>query len=171
MNARDATLLLALLAGCSSRAAEPSPPRHPAPAPNAAPTERTRIVLAVVIDQLPSWALARYLEHLPEDGALRTGVARGAYIERVDLGYATSVTAAGHAAVHTGAAPRDSGIYANTAYSPGRGEHPMVDDGAHPLHGSARAYAAPTVLRAEAVGDVLERETGDRAVTLSIAVK
>src|SRR5690606_19899725 len=73
--------------------------------------------------------------------------------------------------VHTGAAPRDSGIYANTAYSPGRGEHPMVDDGAHPLHGSARAYAAPTVLRAEAVGDVLERETGDRAVTLSIAVK
>lgn len=130
----------------------------------------TRVVLAVVIDQLGSWTLERYLPYLPIDGAIRRGVERGVYVERVEYGYASTYTAPGHAAVHTGATPSDSGIVANEVQR-GKRRQPMVSDGVHRVFGTDDATASPTMLRAETVADVMEKVSGGRAVTLSLAVK
>jgi hypothetical protein len=52
-----------------------------------------------VLDQVPAWALARYLPYLPATGAIRRGVKQGAYAERVSYDFAATYTAPGHAAI------------------------------------------------------------------------
>ncbi|HZO15458.1 MAG TPA: DUF5690 family protein, partial [Polyangiaceae bacterium] len=150
-----AALFLLLCVGCV-----PKPPETP------------RLVVAVVIDQLPSWALDKYLPHLPENGVLRRGIARGTFIERARFGYARTNTAPGHASIFTGAPPSQSGITSNSIYDDASaGEQPFVSDRRHRVHGRTDATASPLMLRVETVGDVLERETRDRAWVVSLAVK
>ena len=88
---------LGLLASCGAPAT-----------PRGSPPPRPRIVVAVVVDQLATHALERHLPHLPEEGALRRGIARGALHRHVVYPYAGTYTAAGHAAIATGAPPARS---------------------------------------------------------------
>lgn len=157
-----AVLLLALgsCGGTASRAEEP----HSSPRP--------RIVVALVYDQLASWVLERHRDRLDPAGALRRTMDRGTWIHRVAYGYAGTYTAPGHAAIYTGAAPYESGVPSNRVWD--RARHVRVssmDDATHPLVGRPTAFASPSILRAESVADVLERESGGAAVTLSIAMK
>ncbi len=110
-----AWLLVALVSGCGAapRAADTA---EVAPAP-ATP----RVVVAVVLDQLATRSLERYLPYLDEDGALRSAVARGAFHHDVVYPYAGTYTAAGHTAIHTGAPPALSGVVSNEISGFGRG--------------------------------------------------
>jgi arylsulfatase A-like enzyme len=131
-----------------------------------------RLVVAVVIDQFGSYALDKYLPHLSEDGAIRRGIARGVYVERVAYPYASTNTAPGHAAIHTGATPRVSGVTSNSAFDPKTGKHrAFVADGKHMVIGRPKASASPSVLRVDTVGDALEKATDDRALVVSLAGK
>jgi hypothetical protein len=160
------------LAACSS------PPR-PAPEQvgavddaSAAKPDKPRLVVAIVFDQLPSWALTKYLPHLAEDGALRSGIARGSYLERVVFGYASTTTAPGHASIFSGAPPSVSGITGNSLLDLESGKaRPFVSDEKHPVLGYPTASASPLVLRVDTVGDVLKRETSDRAQVVSLSIK
>lgn len=110
-----AAVLLAIVAAACGR---------PAPAATqAAP----RLVVLVVIDQLPDWAFSEKLPHLR--GGFVHALARG----RRYLGeypYAATSTAPGHATLGTGAPPKVSGIIANDWWRPELArEVPAVDDG------------------------------------------
>src|SRR6187399_2993388 len=97
----------AVLVGCSPAAdvtpiVTPASPPPPAPAvvPVAPSSGTPRLVVSVVIDQLPSWALERYLTLLDADGAIRRAVAYGAYYPRARYDYAGTYTAPGHATLY-----------------------------------------------------------------------
>jgi predicted AlkP superfamily pyrophosphatase or phosphodiesterase len=129
-------------------------------------------VVAVVIDQLPSWALERYLPLLDADGVIRQAVARGAYYPRARYDYAGTYTAAGHATLFTGVLPRVHGIVANEVWDAKRAKVvSAVDDGEHGVLGTEDEFASPCMLRAPTVADELERVTNGRAHTLSISLK
>jgi predicted AlkP superfamily pyrophosphatase or phosphodiesterase len=147
------TLLLAaaaLLAGCSAL-----PDAHAA-----APAARPRLVLFLVIDGLPQRQLEAYRDQLAPDGLARF-LERGAWYSQAHYGHSFTVTAAGHAALLTGAYPHRSGIIANEWRDIRTGEAVAntgdpaahyIGHAGHPLDGTS-----PRNLRAESLGDVLRR--------------
>lgn len=141
-------------------------------APAAPPAPAVRLVVAVVLDQLPSWAFERYLPLLDADGVIRQAVASGAYYPRARYDYAGTYTAAGHATLFTGVLPRVHGIVANEVWDPKRAKVvSAVDDAEHGVLGTQDQFASPSMLRVPTVADELERETTGRALTASISLK
>lgn len=173
-------LALALaLSACGSSAPEaPTPPptsAAPSPATPPATTEaatRPRIVVALVYDQLGTWVLDAHRARLDPSGAIRRTIDRGVYAHHVVYDYAGTYTAPGHAAIYTGAAPWQSGIPSNRIWDRERSLRlSALDDGTHGLLGRGSVHASPSRLAAESVADVLERESGGTAVTVSLAMK
>jgi Type I phosphodiesterase / nucleotide pyrophosphatase len=129
-----------------------------------------RLVVAIVIDQLGSWVLERYLPHLDPEGFFRTATEAGAYYRRVSYPYASTFTAPGHAAIFTGKAPADSGIVTNSYHDPVSGKgYSAVADPAHPVLGHPGAHLSPKNLRVPTVGDALkEQRDGAKVFALSL---
>ena len=129
-------------------------------------------MVAVVIDQLPSWALDRYLSTLSPDGALRRGIAQGVFFARSRYPYAGTLTAPGHATLATGALPSKHGVLANEVWDRLREKSvSVVDDGKSAVLGSDGVFASPTVVRSRTVADALESETSGAARTVSLSYK
>jgi predicted AlkP superfamily pyrophosphatase or phosphodiesterase len=150
-------LLSALSAGCPAGPEQPpavtpaptTPPPPPAssPPPSAArPSPKPRLVVLLVVDQMPSWTFSR------QASAFRGGFARlikeGVFWPRGAYPYAATITAIGHTALATGAEPHRSGVIGNTWWDRAAGRwvdstedpscpslptHPN-DDGASPHH-------------------------------------
>lgn len=132
----------------------------------------SKLVVVVVLDQFGSWVLERYLPLLPEDGFLRTLIARGAYFDAARYEYAGTYTAPGHAAIFTGAPPARSNISSNRIWDRARGrDFSTVDDGRHSIFGHEGAFASPEILRVPTVGDRLKEETGGRSRVIAISMK
>jgi len=126
------------------------------------PGSNVRLVVAVVIDQLPSWVIERYLPLLDADGAIRRAVASGAYYERARYDYAGTYTAPGHATLFTGVLPRVHGVVANEVWDPRRSKVvSVVDDAEHAVLGSEGQFASPLALRAPTVAD--DAKTGSKS--------
>lgn len=139
--------------------------------PLAASAGPPRIVLLIVIDQLPDWALDLHLPLLAEDGLLRRALGNGRRL-RAELPYAATLTAPGHGTVATGTTPAEHGIYTNSVWSAARkGLVSIVDDGEHPVAGRSDAFAGPGVLRRPTIADAVEASTGGRARVVSISLK
>jgi hypothetical protein len=132
---------------------------------------KPRLLVVIVVDQLASWTLDRYLPHLSPEGAFRYGIERGVYIERAEYEYASTFTAPGHAAIYTGQPPAVTGVVANRVYDAKRGHVAFVDDGVHRVHGSDKRTASPKALRVPTAGDQLHAATGGRAKVVSLSVK
>lgn len=158
-------LSLSLSIGCGAT--------HPAPTlPSHAAAPRPRIVVTLVYDQLASWVLELHRDRLDPHGAIRRTIDRGTYVHRVAYQYAGTYTAPGHAAIYSGASPWQSGIPSNRVWDHARAARlSSMDDGAHPLFGRETVFASPSSFTAESVADVLERESGEVALTVSLAMK
>lgn len=72
---------------------------------------KPKLVVLIVIDQYPSWSFAQQRDLFT--GGLARMLREGAVVARAELPYANTFTAAGHAAIGTGAPPRVSGIVGN----------------------------------------------------------
>lgn len=172
---RTGALVLALgLAGCSQQPESTTRrERAPQPVPQVPrePDQQPRLVLAVVIDQLPSWWLDERFDALPDDGAIKKLAARGAFHRRVVYEHASTFTAPGHAAIFSGAVPRESGVISNRHWIEGRGRVEVVDDGEHPVHGKPGDHASPAVMEAPTVADQLKEATGGRGKVVSLSIK
>jgi hypothetical protein len=131
---------------------------------------RSKLTVVVVIDQLPSWLLDRVLGQLQADGAIRQTIERGAYMHQVEYSYASTYTAPGHAAIFTGAPPRDSGIDGNKIWDPTTGrKRSSMEDGVHAVFGVEGKTAGPRATWPEGVADMLKRTyPGSRVVSLSL---
>src|SRR5438874_4302634 len=131
-NARMMRWLIALAIACGSTPRAPSPP----------PDARPRLVVLLVVDELPIWSFDRKVPGARDGFArlLRDGTLfRGAHYP-----YASTATSAGHAALASGAAPDRSGIIANTWYERDTGPIEVIEDARRPVLGAAppRAGAA-----------------------------
>lgn len=145
-------------------------------APVAAPApEPPRLVVVVIIDQLPSWSFARDVDYMRR--GIRRLVRGGTYVPTALFPYAATYTAPGHAALATGAPPARTGILANRWWDRERGEavEAVADQSAPVLTLSGAIVPGAGVsgarLQVEGVADVLERETGGAAHTVSIGLK
>ncbi|WP_405231472.1 alkaline phosphatase family protein [Lentisalinibacter salinarum] len=159
-----AVALIVLVAGCAT-----SPDRSADGGPGAG-TEPPQLLVLVVLDQFGDWVLAEHLPLLPPDSLLRRAWAEGAR-HSVDLRYANTATAAGHATLVTGVAPAVHGAFANAVHHPVRGRLPIVDDGVHRVIGNPESHASPAALRVETAGDRLHEATGGEAVIVGVSMK
>jgi predicted AlkP superfamily pyrophosphatase or phosphodiesterase len=121
---------------------------------------KPKLVVFLVVDGLPQRQVLDYRDQLAPDGFNRF-LQRGAWFSDAHYGYAFTVTAAGHAAMLTGAYPDRTGIIGNDWRDPltGEPEYCAGDTSAtyighktNPLDGTS-----PKNLRVEALGDVLKR--------------
>jgi arylsulfatase A-like enzyme len=156
-----------LLAACSFPAPPDDPPRAPDPRPS---PEAPRLVVAIVVDQLPAWWLDRNFDALSPAGLVHRLAERGAWHRRVVLPHAATYTGPGHAAIFTGATPSDTGITANRVHVSGRGRVDVIDDGRHAVWSPAGGFASPAALRVETIGDVL-RAADPRARVVALSIK
>lgn len=160
-----------LAAACGSSARHSPKPQRPG-AVTTSTQKPPRLVVSVVLDQLGSRVLERYLPYLPSDGILAKAAQRGAYHRRVVIGYAATLTGPGHAAIFTGAPPSLSGLMANSLWDRAHQRFvPSEDDRQHAVFGVEGEFASPKILRAESVGDVLKRQTGGAGKVVSISMK
>jgi hypothetical protein len=135
---------------------------------------RPRVVVAVIIDQLGSDTLLATADLLDPNGAIRRAMDGGAYFERSEYSYANTLTAPGHVAVFTGAAPASSGIDGNSAWDPARARAiPVTEDSAWPVFGRAPGSpgASPARLRVPTVAHALRAATNGAAKIISLSVK
>lgn len=156
------TLLLvtALLASCTGL---PEAPRGKPP----------RLFVLLVVDGLPQWQLTAYRDQLAPDGLARL-LERGAWFAEAHHGHAHTVTAAGHAALLSGAYPQRSGIIGNDWRDPASGApvYCTSDAGARYIGHPTRPLdgTSPRNLRVETVGDMLRR-ADPRAKVVAVSGK
>lgn len=133
--------------------------------------ERPQLVVSVVVDQLGAWVLNRHKPLLSEHGIFRRAEKEGVYHARVEYPFGATITAAGHATLHTGVAPNRHGVVANTRYDIVSGsQRALVDDGIHAVLG-AEGFASPAVLKVPTVADHLKAQTQGKAIVASISIK
>jgi arylsulfatase A-like enzyme len=147
-------------------------PASPAPVCAEAP----RLVVVLVIDQLPRSYLDRFAAHFGERGFRRL-LESGADYSNAHYDHAVTTTGPGHGTLLTGAHPRSHGVIDNHWYS--RGERRVVgcvEDARFPLVGAAEGAApgpgvSPLGLRSPTLGDVLRAGTGLGAKVVAVSLK
>lgn len=126
----------------------------------AASPARPKLLVFLVVDGLPMRQVTDYRAQLAPDGFARF-LNRGAWFAEAHYGHAYTVTAAGHAAMLTGAYPHRSGIIGNEWRDVETGERTYctaditatyIGHKTEKLDGTS-----PKNLRVETVGDVLRR--------------
>jgi predicted AlkP superfamily pyrophosphatase or phosphodiesterase len=149
-------VLSTLLAGCASL---------PEPAP------KPKLLVFLVVDGLPQRQITGYRDQLAPDGLARF-LDRGVWFADAHYGHSFTVTAAGHAAMLTGAYPHRTGIIANEwrdaasgepEYCTGDTTATYIGHKTSPLDGTS-----PRNLKVETVGDVLRRvEARSKVIAIS----
>ena len=165
---RALAVLLAFLTAC---------PRPATVAP--AGGKRPRLVVLIVIDQLPTWTFERDA-HLFTGGFARL-LREGGYVGAGDLPYANTFTAPGHATIATGAVPAVHGIVGNQWWRRVEGrERPAEFDVTSPMFSvgptdggalTTDLAASSIALRVDGIADILRRATLDKAHSIAIALK
>ncbi len=145
----------------------------------AKPRQGPKLVVLIVIDQLPSWVFDR-------DKALFTGgLARmlrdGGYVPAAELPYANTFTAPGHAAIGTGAPPAVTGIVGNNWWRRAEAiDRDAEYDISSPVLSVASSHAgvlsagdngSAKALRVDGIADVLREVTNGKAKSVAISLK
>ncbi len=125
-----------------------------------------KLVVLLVIDQLPSWTFTRDAGQLK--GGLGRLLSQSVYYPDAEIPYANTYTAPGHASMATGASPRTNGILANAWMRAGTDavvaatadpKYPLYDANAKVAGTKLPDRGASSVaLKVEGVADVLSRE-------------
>lgn len=123
------------------------------PTPTTAAVTRPKLVVLIVIDQLPSWSFDRDRDDL--DGGIAGLLVRGALWPKARYPYATTNTAPGHATIGSGTTPSVHGIIANRWYVEGQrvgvdrddavAQFGVVDGARHPGGASAHRLRVPGI--------------------------
>jgi arylsulfatase A-like enzyme len=92
----------------------------------AAPPKKPRVVVTLVVDQLGAWVLNDRIALLPGDGGFQRLLREGTYVREIVYHHAATETAPGHAALYTGAPPRDNGIVTNERFEITAGKYVRV---------------------------------------------
>ncbi|WP_394833109.1 alkaline phosphatase family protein [Pendulispora rubella] len=133
-----------------------------------------RVVVSFVVDQFAAWIAAERLPLLPENGGFARLRREGTWVQRLRYAHAVTDTAPGHAALYTGAMPRDSGIFGNEVPdADGKRVTILLDPNVNAI-GSEGPGKSPSSsiarLRVETVADAF-RAANPNALIVSISLK
>ncbi len=170
-------LLFALIA---VPACGPRPVPTPEPGPQAK-TEKPRLAVLVVFDQMRGDYPSRWRELYGKDGLVRL-TDGGAWFQNCHYPYANTLTAAGHATMSTGAVPAVHGVIANDWYVPGPGntqnavtsmrfeQVPPVTAKPKP-NDKPRQGGTPELLLAPSFGEALKKATAGLGKVVALSLK
>lgn len=154
------TLILTAIAAMHPSCVPAAATRSVAAAPASVVVVRPKLLVLVVLDQFPQWALDARTDELAPSGFLRGRAAASARL-RGEYPYAATMTAVGHATLVTGVLPQVHGVFANGVYLDAAqkeigvfagGNKLMLADGV-----SAQPAAGPQLLRLPTVFDELKQ--------------
>jgi hypothetical protein len=138
-----------------------------------------RLVVLIVVDQLPSWVFERDRSRFT--GGFARMLRDGGVVPRAELPYANTFTAPGHATIGSGTTPSVHGILGNGWWQ--RAEGKLVDAefdptapvfAVGPPHAGVLAEAdngSAKRLRVEGISDSLRRATAGKGKSIAIALK
>lgn len=138
-----------------------------------AQTERPKLVVGIVVDQMRWDYLYRYENLYGNDGFHRL-LHQGFNCQQTFINYLPSFTAAGHAGIYTGSAPAFNGIVANDWFdrNSGRPWYCTEDTTVQAVGGSAKAgQMSPRNLLATTITDELRLATNFRSKVIGISIK
>jgi predicted AlkP superfamily pyrophosphatase or phosphodiesterase len=134
---------------------------------------KPKLMVFLVVDGLPQRQVLAYRDQLAPDGFARF-LDHGAWYAQAHYAHGFTVTAAGHAAMLTGAYPDRTGIIGNDWRDPATGApvYNTGDTGASYIGNPTRPLdgTSPRNLKVETVGDVLRR-ADPRSKVISISGK
>lgn len=162
--------------GCAERPRPSAPkPVASAPPPAPPPVARAPVVVTIVIDQFAAWIADERIPLLPPGGGFARLAREGTYVREARYEHAVTDTGPGHAALYTGAIPRDTGVFTNEVVvaSTGRRMSVLADSATRPVGPSgpiAGVGSSPARLRAEMLADKL-RESVPSATIVSLSLK
>lgn len=128
-----------------------------------------RLVLVIVVDQLRGDLPSRFLDRFPA-GGFRYFADRGVTYPDARYRHATTLTAAGHAAIATGANSAEHGIVGNDWRENGQDVY-CVGDARHRIIGSDARGVSPSTLRSTTFGDELILASGGKSRVFSVSTK
>lgn len=133
------------------------------------------MVVAIVVDQLAAWVADERLSTLPAEGGFARLLREGTYAADVRFAHAYCATAPGHAALFSGAAPRDTKITHNGWLEPRSGKyHSVLVDGQARVVGADGPTDQPgsslSMMEGATVADRLRAEHPD-AFIVSLSIK
>jgi predicted AlkP superfamily pyrophosphatase or phosphodiesterase len=109
-------------------------------APAQRPKPHAPFAVAIVVDQLSAWVAASRWPALPETGGFARLRREGTWTKNMRYPYAVTDTAPGHAALHTGTVPAESGIVGNELPDDAGGRSTILrDDDPRREHRALRA--------------------------------
>jgi hypothetical protein len=144
-----------------------------ASAQNNPPTDRPKLVVGIVVDQMKQEYLYRYYPKFGNDGFKRL-MNDGFMLKNAHYNYAPTVTGPGHASVYTGTTPSLHGIIGNDFFD--KQLQKMVNCVGDPMYASAVANSnngnvSPWRLLSSTVTDELELFTNRQSKVIGISIK
>lgn len=133
-----------------------------------------RLVVLIAIDQLPFEYLRRFERGFSERGFFRRAARAGAVFSNAQHRHLITSTGPGHAALLTGAYPRQHGIVGNDWYDPAAGKNVnCVGDPEYPTIGTVGVDegVSPRTLLVPTLGDELKLSTGGQSRVFGISFK
>ena len=135
-------------------------------------TERPRLIVLVVVDQLATWVLDEAWPHLGDDGFRRLA-REGVRFMSCAYDHACTSTGPGHASIGTGASPLHHGIIGNAWFDRDLNDkiYCTRDPKTVLLGATPKDGGSPILLRAPGIGDTLKTHFGKTSKVVSIAWK
>ncbi len=133
---------------------------------------KIKLVLGIVIDQFRYDYLTRFADQFGE-GGFKLLMQGGANFTNANYPYTPTVTACGHAAFMSGAAPNENGIIANEWYDRETAKKvtSVSDPNTKLLGGKEGAGSSPHRLLSSTIGDQLKLHTNGQAKVIGISMK
>jgi predicted AlkP superfamily pyrophosphatase or phosphodiesterase len=139
-----------------------------------ATTDRPKLVVGIIVDQMRQEYLYRYYDKFGEGGFKRM-MNQGFMLENAHYNYVPTVTAAGHASIYTGTTPAIHGIIGNDWFDKNlRKRIYCVDDAAYSTVGSGTAKdgrKSPKNMLTTTITDELRMSTQKRSKVVGISLK
>lgn len=141
--------------------------------PNTDPSERPKLVVGIVVDQMRQEYLLRFYDKFGEDGFKRL-MNQGFMARNAHYNYIPTYTGPGHASVYTGTTPATHGIIANDWYSRElkRTVYCAEDTTVSAVGGSEGAgQISPRNMLSSTITDQLKMTTQGRSKVIGISIK
>ena len=134
-------------------------------------TERPKLVVGIVVDQMRWDYLSRYYDQLPE-GGLKRLIKQGYSCNNCLINYVPTVTAIGHTSIYTGTTPAYHGICGNSFYVDGRHVGCVADSTVKTVGSTtSKGQSSPYLLHATTIGDQLRLHTDFRSKVIGVSFK
>ncbi len=136
-----------------------------------AQTERPKLVVGLVVDQM-RWDYLYYYYDKFGEGGLKRLVDEGYSFENTMINYVPTITAIGHSSIYTGSVPALTGITGNAFYVDGQRMYCCEDSTAKTVGSNTKAgMMSPRNMLASTMGDMLKIATDFKSKVIGVALK